>query len=285
MPLEELEQKRAEFEAYLAQLRQAREDNRHLLKVAGERLIDEVINHDLRELQEKQGPVLLAGLARVAQESGDLSGHVLLERLNAYVQSSIEAVYADWIVREEKRLTEMLQQSLDRFGNQINQALRDLAKVSRELFRAEVGDLSAGTELAGHRQFYFAPWQMQVSPDVLSGSLLYLLPGRWVRPRLLAAVRAKLVEQLDMHGGRVRYDFVRRLEESLHGYERGIIESMDATIVGIEEAIRRAAAQKRKVGEDASARDKELADQEMALLSVSHEIESPLPGRVGQGGT
>jgi small GTP-binding protein len=275
MPLEELERKRAEFEAYLSQMRQARDDNRHLLRAAGERLITEVIDRDLRELQEGQRPALVAGLSRVAQESSDLSGRSLLDRLNACVRSSIEAAYDGWIAREETRVTEALQQAVDRFSSQINQALGDLARVSQELFRAEVGDLAVGAELAGHRRFYFAPWQMQVSPDVLSGSLLYLLPGRWVRPRLLTAVRSKLVEQLDMHGGRVRYDFVRRLEESLRTYERGIIEAMDATIAGIEEAIRRAASQKRKAGEDASVRDRELAGQETVLRSVSHDIGHP----------
>jgi len=275
MPLEELEEKRAHFEAYLSQMRQAREDNRHLLRAAGERLVSEVVDRDRMELQERQRPILIAGLKQIAQENSDLSGHALLDKFNAYVRSSIEAVYEDWIGHEEKRVTEALHEAVDRFNSQINHALSDLARISGELFHAEVGDLSVSADLAGHRKFFFAPWQMQVSPDALVGSLLYLLPGRWVRPRLLAAVQAKLVEQLDMHGGRVRYDFVRRLQESLRNYERGIIEAMDATIAGIDEAIQRAVAQRRRAAEEVSARQGELAAQEQSLTSVSEELWRP----------
>jgi hypothetical protein len=256
-------------------MRQAREDNRHLLRAAGERLVSEVVDRDLVELQEKQRPILIAGLKRTGQENSDLSGHALLGKLNAYVRSSLEAVYEDWIACEERRVTEALHEAVDRFNSQINGALSDLARISGELFHAEVGDLSVSADLAGHREFFFAPWQMQVSPDALAGSLLYLLPGRWVRPRLLAAVQAKLVEQLDMHGGRVRYDFVRRLQESLRNYERNIIEAMDATIAGIGEAIQRAVAQRRRAAEEVSARQGELAAQEMSLTSASKEIRRP----------
>jgi len=272
MPLEELEEKRARFEAYLSQMRQTREDSRHLLRAASERLVSEVVDRDLAELQGKHRPILIAGLKRTAQENSDLSGHALLDRLNDYVRSSIEAVYENWIAREEQRVTEALHEAVDRFNSQINHALSELARISSELFHAEVGDLTVSADLAGHREFYFAPWQMRVSPDVLAGSLLHLLPGRWVRPRLLAAVQAKLVEQLDMHGGRVRYDFVRRLQESLRKYERNIVEAMDATISGIDEAIRRAVAQRRRTAEEVSARQEELAAQEQSLLSASSEM-------------
>ena len=271
MPLEELEEKRAQFEAYLSQMRQTREDSRHLLRAASERLVSEVVDRDLAELQDKQRPLLIAGLRQTADENSDLSGHALLDRLNAYVRSSIQAVYEDWIAREEQRITEALRGAVDRFTGQVNHALSELARISSELFHAQVGDLTVVADLGGRREFYFAPWQMQVSPDVLAGSILHLLPGRWVRPRLLAAAEAKLVEQLDMHGGRVRYDFVRRLQESLREYERGIVEAMDATIAGIDEAIRRAVAQRRRTAEEVSARQRELAIQEQSLLSVADE--------------
>jgi len=271
MPLEELEEKRAQFEAYLSQMRQTREDSRHLLRAASERLVSEVVDRDLAELQDKQRPLLIAGLKQTADENSDLSGHALLDRLNAYVRSSIQAVYEDWIAREEQRITEALRGAVDRFTGQVNHALSELARISSELFHAQVGDLTVVADLGGRREFYFAPWQMQVSPDVLAGSILHLLPGRWVRPRLLAAAEAKLVEQLDMHGGRVRYDFVRRLQESLREYERGIVEAMDATIAGIDEAIRRAVAQRRRTAEEVSARQRELAIQEQSLLSVADE--------------
>ena len=275
MPLEELEQKSVQFGAYLKQMRQARDDNRHLLGAAGERLVKEVIDADLSALQERAKPDLLSGLERAANEAGDLSGRDLLRRLNAQMRGAIELVYAEWIGQEERRVTEALQEAVERFTGHVNQALRDLGRVSRELFRAETGELSVSAELSGGSEFYFAPWQMQVSPDTLSGSLLYVLPARWVRDGLLKAARAKLLEQLDMHGGRVRYDFVRRLEESLRDFERRIISAMDLTIAGIEEAISRAVTQKRKAGESISSRQQELAAQEAALAAVVGGIGGP----------
>jgi small GTP-binding protein len=275
MPLEELEQKSVQFEAHLRQMRQARDDNRHLLRAAGERMVNEVINADLRSLQERVRPDLLRGLEKAADAAGDVSGRELLGRLNAYMRTAIEQVYAEWITQEERRVTEALREAVERFAGQVNQALHDLARVSQELFRADIGELAVSAELSGGSEFYFAPWQMQVSPDTLSGSLLHVLRGRWVRDGLLKAVRAKLLEQLDMHGGRVRYDFVRRLEESLRDFERRIIGAMDLTIAGIEEAISRAVTQKRTAGESISSRQQELAAQETALAAAVGGIGGP----------
>ncbi len=283
MPLDELEEKRARFEAYLRQLRQARDDNRYLLRAAGERLVHEVVDRDLAELQKRKLPGLLSGLEQTARENEHLSGRALLDKLNAYTRASLEAVYREWVAEEEKRVTEALQQAIARFNSQINAALRDLARISSELFHADVGDLTVTAALSGPREFFFAPWQMQVSPDILAGSLLHLLPGRWVRRRLLAAVRAKLAEQLDMHGGRMRYDFVRRLQSSLRRYESGIIEAMDATIAGIEDAIQRAIEQRRAAAEGISTRREELAAQESSLLSASAELERPTAPQTGAG--
>jgi small GTP-binding protein len=275
MPLEELEQKSIQFEAYLKQMRQARDDNRHLLRAAGEHLVNEVINADLRSLQERVRPDLLRGLEKAADAAGDVSGRDLLGRLNAYMRTAIEQAYAEWIEQEERRVSEALREAVERFAGQVNQALCDLARVSQELFRAEIGELAVSAELRGGSEFYFAPWQMQVSPDTLSGSLLHVLPGRWVRDGLLKAVRAKLLEQLDMHGGRVRYDFVRRLEESLRDFERRILGAMDLTIAGIEEAIDRAVTQKRTAGVSISCRQQELAAQEAAVAAAAGGIGGP----------
>ncbi len=275
MPLEELEQKSLQFEAYLKQMWQARDDNRHLLRAASERMVNEIINADLRSLQEHVRPGLLRGLEKAADAAGHVSGRELLRRLNAYMRTAIEQAYAEWIGQEEGRVSEALREAVERFTGQINQALHDLARVSRELFRADIGDLAVSAELSGGSEFYFAPWQMQVSPDTLSGSILHVLPGRWVRDGLVKAVRAKLLEQLDMHGGRVRYDFVRRLEESLRGFERRILGAMDLTIAGIEEAINRAVTEKRAAGESISSRQQELAAQETALAAAVGGIGDP----------
>jgi hypothetical protein len=191
------------------------------------------------------------------------------------MRAAIEQVYAEWIEQEERRVSEALWEAVERFTGQVNQALHDLARVSQELFRADIRELAVSAELSGGSEFYFAPWQMQVSPDTLSGSLLHVLPGRWVRDGLLKAVRAKLLEQLDMHGGRVRYDFVRRLEESLRDFERRILGAMDLTIAGIEEAINRAVTQKRTAGENISSRQQELTAQEAALAAAVGGIVGP----------
>jgi hypothetical protein len=73
----------------------------------------------------------------------------------------------------------------------------------------------------------------------------------------------------------VRYDFVRRLEESLRDFERRILGAMDLTIAGIEEAINRAVTQKRTAGESISSRQQELAAQEAALAAAVGSIGGP----------
>lgn len=275
LPLEELERKQAAFQAHLEQLRRANDDNRILLRAAGQRVIVQVLDRDLRALQAANRPALLAGLEEVAARSERATARILLEHLNTFIQDSIGRLYDGWVQAEEPKIAEALKDAAGRFATQANEAVASLAKLSEELFHAQLGDVTVEEELAGRREFFSMPWQMQVSPDTVPVTLLYLLPGRWMRRQLLRAAAEKLSEQLDMHGGRVRYDFVRRLERSLRDFEQSLTQAMEALARAVEEAVGRAIARKQQAGESAALRHAELQRQQASLGEIGRVLGEP----------
>jgi len=275
LPLEELERKRAAFEAHLADLQRASQDHRILLHAAGQRVIREVLDRDLQAMQAANRSALLAGLAQVAARHERATARVLLDQLNAYLQDSIGHLYEEWVKEEERRISAALRDAADRFAAETNALFAGLTRISEELFHTQVAQVVPADELSGHSEFFAMPWQMQVSPDVLPGTLLYLLPGRWVRRVLLRAASDKLLEQLDMHGGRVRYDFVRRMERSLHSFEESLTQALATLAEGVREAISRAIARKRQADEGAAARLAELECQQASLHEIGLALGQP----------
>lgn len=73
--------------------------------------------------------------------------------------------------------------------------------------------------------------------------LLYLLPARWVRQPLLHAAWRRLWEQFDKHTGRLRYDFLQRMQNSIRDYAKMLDAKVEDTVQGIEMAIRQAMAE------------------------------------------
>jgi len=61
-----------------------------------------------------------------------------------------------------------------------------------------------------------------------------------MRKRLLRAAWERLWEQFDMHCGQMRYDFVQRLQTSIHEYAKMLDAKIEDTAQGIESAVRKA---------------------------------------------
>ena len=53
-----------------------------------------------------------------------------------------------------------------------------------------------------------------------------------------------MLEAIEMQAGRMRHDFIERLQKSRHKFHHEMVETMDATLEGISTALERGMAQR-----------------------------------------
>jgi 23S rRNA maturation-related 3'-5' exoribonuclease YhaM len=97
--------------------------------------------------------------------------------------------------------------------------------------------------------------------EVLSKSFTLSLPKFVGDKIILKKMKDYLLEMLDTQGGRVRYDFVERLDKSKLDFRWEMFERIEATIKGISSAIEKGMNQKSK-GEKA------VEERKAALLET-----------------
>jgi len=245
-PVAELEHKLALFNERLAGVQEQKSQDLFLLT---QRLQEQVIaqlDDDLVAEHAIQRTPLQMRLTGMADEAMTGNGAGLLAQLNACLPRIVHQILYTWQADEAARLSRLLDASLQPFTDKVNGLIDQIHEISADVFAITVGYFHPDQYLAEFSGFSIHPWQIQVHFELAAMSLLYLLPARWVRRQILAAAWHRLWEQFDMHLGRLRYDFLLRMQASIRQYAKLLDAKVEDTAQGIEMAVRQAMAERER---------------------------------------
>ena len=99
------------------------------------------------------------------------------------------------------------------------------------------------------------------------------MPGRLGRRLREKQVQQRLQELFDRHCGQMRYDLVRRLQETELGFRRQLLEGLDAATQVTQGAIERSAADRDLQADAADARRHALRGRLDRLHGVEQTLE------------
>lgn len=280
-PAEELETRLRLFEGRLGDVRRQKEEDLFLLRRLLNQRVVEMLDEDLAALQDQQRKPLKERLEQVAAEGAASNGAVLLAHINSQLPGFVEDVLVPWQSHEADRLTRALDDGLQPFTNKVNELIDQVHEISADVFDVRVDHFAPDQRLAGFSSFFVRNWQVQVHFELAAVPVLYALPGRWVRDRLLKAAWERLWEQFGMHCGQLRYDFVRRLQASIGAYADMLDAKVEDTAESIAAAVRSAMAEQargRAAVEDAMLRLDRERDAVNAVLNSLQQLNARLQG-------
>lgn len=126
LPLAELERRLSDFRQQAERLARVRQEVAELLVHAARRLTAERVNEPLLSLAAREGPALLQGLRAAAAGSGKIAPRVLAERLDAWIDSTIQERF-ERIGRDlEREIAHELGEFHVRYAQRVDRILGEL---------------------------------------------------------------------------------------------------------------------------------------------------------------
>jgi GTPase SAR1 family protein len=280
-PLDELQQKLQALEAKKEEILMEERNFDILLEGEMKRLIKVRLDEDLDAFKKDLVPQMEQGFDAFYEDHKDLSLKDLNDALEAYVVNQVEPAFNAWRIKEDDQLARAHQAICDRLAAKVNQIIDDLLEFSSQLFALPFSSVKAESLWTGESNFSYKLKEEPVGLDMLTDSLTQVFPSylsnrfqklksyllRKANSVILGKRKRHMLQVIEMQAGRMRYDFIARLNESKQKFHREMIGKMHSTLAGIATAMEKGMKQ-RTQGEKELELRQSLLSQELPEMDA-----------------
>lgn len=218
MSSDDLDAKRRALESALARCDQEFKDLRHLLRqdVA---TIAKQVEEDLKKHVASAGPRARDNLLRLKRDHPTETRSRLGKLLDQFLRDEVELAFDGWCAREDQYVQAQLEELSNRFVERTNAVLERLQDAASALFDVPVSHINFTSALAmeTHLHYYTEPvFHFQLD------KLVFALPRFLLRPIVFRRMLSFVDLELGRNSGRIRVDYVERLEKSVAIFERDL---------------------------------------------------------------
>jgi ribosome biogenesis GTPase A len=233
MSTEELNCKRQALDQLLEQTEAELRDLQVLLRQRSADILA-LVEQDLKARVEASVPEVQQHLKLFQEQHPRDSGRRLGELLEDLLMREVETVFRKWRVQEDERIQAQLDALSTRFADQASGILDRLEALAGVLFDIPVEHLTISCPLKVESHVRYRVERVFYSLD----SFLLLLPRFLLRPILLRRMRANVAVLLDMNAGKIRYDYLNRLQSSMLQFELDICAEVNIVAESLRCALR-----------------------------------------------
>jgi GTP-binding protein EngB required for normal cell division len=229
----ELQAKRREVGRLLEQTRSGMREMQLLLR---QRTADIVTN-----VEEELSAYVASRVSEVREhltlfqlQNPHISGRALGAQVERFLSLEIQTIFEKWRVQEERAVQQQLDTLSARFVSQANELLKHLEHAASSLFKAPIEHLTVTCSLQVESRLRYRVERVFDSLD----SFLLVLPGVLLRPIIFRRLLKNIPLLLDMNAGRIRYDYLERLQTSISAFEAKLSGAIAMVIECLEAALR-----------------------------------------------
>lgn len=228
MSADDLGRKQQALDRVLAQAEIERHDLQVLLRQHSGDLVARV-EGDLKTHVEASTSVLRKHLQSFQSQHPAETGRALGSLLEGFFMREVESVFRSWRVQEDEEVQKQLDGLSRRFVASATGILERLQQAAGSLFEIPVEHLAIHCPLRVESDLYYRVEPVFYSLD----SFLLVLPRFLLRPIILRRMRDRIGDLLDMNAGRIRFDYLERLQASMTQFEKELssaIETVSETL-------------------------------------------------------
>ncbi len=258
VPLEELEKKLSVFEEKKKAVMNEKEDFDILLDGETKRLLKNILDEELDKFKKGLTVDIMTKLECYYNENRNLTLRELHKGLEGQVIREVKAAFSGWRTVMDEKLAKAFETTCKRFVQRIDDIVDELLRFSSELFQIPFDAIKAEALWTVKSGFYYKFKDEPVGLEMLAGTLTLALPRFIGEKIIMKKMREYLHQVVDVQSGRVRYDFAERLDKSKLDFRWEMLQRIEATIEGIETAIKKGMAERNKGAEEVEKRKKFL---------------------------
>jgi hypothetical protein len=192
------------------------------------------VEHDLTVHVQESVPVVRKDLRLFQEQHPRESGRAFGVLLENFLMEEIETVFRTWRIREDEVVQSLLDILSARFVNRTNALLDRLQQAAGILFEIPVEPVVIHCPLRVESHLYYRVERVFHSLD----SFFLALPRFLLRPIILGKMQERTWQFLDLNAGRLRYDYVERLQLSITHFEKDLNASVTLLTQSLRSALR-----------------------------------------------
>lgn len=274
LPQEDLARRVEEMERVFARAAERQDDVRALVRKERDRLVA-TIEADLEALRRREEDQL----RRVAREFLDRAEEVrtMGSELDELVRARLRADVDRWRGAEDRRVAEAFRKATARFVQEAEQIAEETVRVCGDILGIRLETGVARVELSRRTEFSYSFFEVPTILESLLPDLRRYLPRKVARKLVERDVMEAIPRLVDKHMGRLRYDFVTRLDQSVRALERELVDRLSSTVESLRAGVRRAQEERERSAEHAE----EVAAAGHALRAGLEDLDRELGAVVG----
>jgi hypothetical protein len=202
------------------------------------------------------------------------------------VSSEVRQAIGAWRVVEEAKIATGFAAICNQFIKNINCIVDSLLKFSSELFNISFEATEVESLWADESNYYYKGKSEPVGLEMLAGSVAMDLPkyigDRFKRIKeyilskanriIFGKIKQYMFETIDIQSGRLRYDFVERLNKSKITFRDAILQKMETAIAGVSAAIEKGIELRSRGEHQVATRQAVLVEELRRLDGIRAEI-------------
>lgn len=216
-------------------LRYAETDLRELQVLLRQHSADLIgrVEHDLTAQVVACVPVVRQHLRLFQAQHPKETGRDFGALLEVFLTKEVEATFRNWRVQEDDEIQTQLDEISSRFVAQANGILERLQAAAGALFDTPIERLSVTCSLRVESHLHYRVERVFYSLE----RFLLLLPRFLLRPIVLRRMNERLWNVLDMNSGRIRYDYLERLQLSMSQFENDLHAAVSVVTDSLKSAL------------------------------------------------
>ncbi|NOY68840.1 MAG: hypothetical protein GXP53_05020 [Deltaproteobacteria bacterium] len=241
LSVDELKSKIATFEQYATDTRKDREQQGFILEGRVKNLAAK-IDADLGRLKKEDLPALLKNLEAVFSEriNSRTSAHDLEKNLEEFVFAGIRDVFSRFRLTEADAVALELESIYIDIAGRTNRIIEKIINMTADLFAVELSPFTTIEKLSAKSDFYFLLKDDPGAIELIRLSVAHALPAVLAKGRILKRLKATVAERFERHCGRVRYDLIRRIDDTTRKFKTTLNNKIELTLETIRQALNRA---------------------------------------------
>ena len=176
------------------------------------------VERDLAVHVQESIPIVRKDLRVFQSQHPEETGRAFGVLLESFLMEEIETVFRTWRIREDEVVQSLLDILSARFVNRANAVLVRLQQAAGILFEIPVEPMVIHCPLRVESHLYYRVERVFHSLD----SFYLALPRFLLRPIVLGKMQGRIWQFLDLNAGRVRYDYIERLQSSMTQFEKDL---------------------------------------------------------------